>query len=251
MIISEKLAREFWKDPAKAVGRRIRESPKAPWREIIGVAANEYDDGVHQKATAIVYWPMLIKDYWGTLTFARRTMAIAIRSKRIADTSFFKEVQQAIWSVNPNLPLANVRPLKQIYEESMARTSFAMAMLISASGVALLLSLVGIYGITSYSVSQRTREIGVRMALGAQQWAVRGMFLRHGLLLTAMGVLLGLGAALGLSRLMSSLIFGISTLDGVTFCTVPLVLGLVAMTACYLPARRASSVDPIDALRWE
>jgi ABC-type antimicrobial peptide transport system permease subunit len=120
-----------------------------------------------------------------------------------------------------------------------------------AAGVALLLGVVGIYGVISYSVSQRTREIGIRMALGAQQKEVRAMFVRQGVLLTCVGVALGISAAIGLTRLMSALLFGISAVDPVTFGAVAIVLGAVALLASYLPARRASSVNPVEALRWE
>jgi predicted permease len=251
LVISENLAREYWKDPAKAVGRRIRESPKAPWREIIGVVGNEYDDGVSQKPPFVVYWPMLINSYWGADTFGQRNMAYAIRSSRVGNTTFFKEIQQTVWSIRPTLPLANVHLLSEIAEESMVRTSFTLLMLGIAAGVALLLGVVGIYGVISYSVSQRTREIGIRIALGAQQGEVRGMFVRHGLVLTCIGVMLGLAAAGGLTRLMSALLFGVSPLDPATFAAVSIALGAVALLACYLPARRASGVDPVEALRWE
>jgi len=250
-VITENLAREYWKEPAKAIGRRIRESPKNPWREIVGVAANVHDDGVNVKATPTVYWPMLMEHFWGDKLVAQRNMAYAIRSARAGNTTFLKEIQQAVWSVGPNLPLANVRLLTQILDESMARTSFTLVMLGIAAGVALVLGLVGIYGVISYSVSQRTREIGIRIALGAQQGKVRRMFVRHGLVLTCVGVALGLGAAVGVTRLMSTLLFGVSPLDPVTYAAVSIVLGAVALLASYLPARRASNVDPAEALRWE
>ncbi len=251
LVISEKLAREYWKDPAKAVGRRIRESPSAPWREIIGVVGDEYDDGVNQKPPAVVYWPMLVDHYWGRDVFGQRNMVYAIRSERVSNTTFFKEVQQAVWSVSPSLPLARVRLLSEIAEESMMRTSFTLLMLAIAAAMALLLGMVGIYGVISYSVSQRTREIGIRIALGAQRGAVRGMFLRHGFALAVIGIVFGIGAAAGLTRLMAALLFGVSPWDPVTFASVSAVLGAIALLACYLPARRASSVDPVDALRWE
>jgi putative ABC transport system permease protein len=250
-VITENLAREYWKDPAKAIGRRIRETPKSPWREIVGVAGNEHDDGVNRKATYGVYWPMLMASFWGDTIFAQRTMAYAIRSQRVGTSTFLKEIQQAVWSASSNLPLANVRLLTEILDESMARTSFTLVMLGIAAGVALLLGLVGIYGVISYSVSQRTREIGIRIALGAQQGEVRAMFVRHGLLLTCIGVTLGIGAAVSLTRLMAALLFGVSPLDPVTFGSVAVTLGAIALLASYLPARRASSVDPVEALRWE
>jgi predicted permease len=250
-VISEPLAREHWKDPAKAIGRRIRETSTNPWREIVGVVGSEHDDGVNKKATPMVYWPMLMEQFWDQKLVAQRNIAYAIRSKRAGNPTFFKEVQQAVWSVSPNLPLANVRPLVTILDDSMARTSFTLVMLGIAAGVALLLGVVGIYGVISYSASQRTREIGIRMALGAQQKDVRAMFVRQGFLLTCVGVALGIGAAIGLTRLMSALLFGISAVDPVTFGAVAIVLGAVALLASYLPARRASSVNPVEALRWE
>ncbi|MFH1573662.1 MAG: ABC transporter permease [Acidobacteriota bacterium] len=251
VILTENLAREYWRDPARAVGRRIRENPQSGWREVIGVVGNEHDDGVSQKATPTAYWPMMMENWWGNRVFTYRSMVYAIRSSRIGTSTFLKEIQQAVWSINQNLPLANVRLLSDIHRESMARTSFTLVMLGIAGGVALLLGLVGIYGVISYSVSQRTREIGIRIALGARQREVRGMFVQHGLLLTCIGVALGLGAAVALTRLMSALLFGISPMDPITFLAVSLALAAIALLASYLPARRASGVDPVEALRWE
>jgi predicted permease len=250
-IITENLAKEYWKDPTKAVGGRIRETPKNPWREIVGVVGNEYDDGVNRKATPEVYWPMLMENFWGDKLVAQRNMAYAIRSKRVNSPTFFKEIQQTVWSASPNLPLANVRTVREILEESMTQTSFTLVMLGIAAGVALLLGVVGIYGVIAYAVSQRTREIGIRMALGARQEQVRTMFVRHGLWLISLGIAAGLGAAVGLTRLMTALLFGVSTVDPATYAGVSVVLGIVALLATYIPARRASSVDPVEALRWE
>jgi predicted permease len=251
VLITENLAREYWKDPAKSIGRRIRSSPKDPWREIVGVVGNEHDDGVNQRATFGVYWPMLMENFWTNPLVAQRTMAYAIRSKRAGTSTFFKEIQQAVWSASSNLPLANVRLLSGILRESMGRTSFTLVMLGIAAGVALLLGLVGIYGVISYSVSQRTREIGIRVALGAGRGEVRRMFVGHGLLLTCIGVALGLGVSAGLTRFMTALLFGVSPVDPITFGAVAFVLGAVALLASYLPARRAAGVDPAEALRWE
>ena len=251
MVVTENFAREYWQEPAKALGRRIRENPKAPWRQIVGVAANVFDDGVNKKATAVVYWPMMVRDYWGVQTMARRRMGYAIRSPRVGAPTFLNEIQKAVWSVNPNLPLANVLRLERIVGDSMARTSFTLVMLGIAAGISLLLGMVGIYGVMSYVVSQRIREIGIRIALGARQGEVRGMFLRDGLVLACAGIVLGLGAALGLTRLMSSLLFGVDSLDPVTFIAVAFLLSIVAALAAYLPARRASIINPVEALRWE
>jgi predicted permease len=251
VLISENFAREYWHVPADAIGKRIHENPKAPWREIIGVVGDERDNGVNQKAPAIVYWPMIVKEFWGDPVMVRRTMAFAIRSPRTGSASFLKEIRQAIWSVNANLPIADIRTVQEIYDKSMARTSFTLVMLAIAAGMALLIGVVGIYGVISYSVSQRTREIGIRMALGAPQRNVRQMFLRHGLLLTSVGVAFGIAAAIPLTRLMSSVLFGISTLDPITYAAVSGVLVAAALLACYIPARRATLIEPVNALRAE
>lgn len=251
VLVSENLAREFWKDPRKAVGRRIRETPKSGWREIIGVVGNEYDNGVHREPPTIIYWPILLSDFWGEKLNIQRSMAVSIRSSRVGTPALLKEVQSAVWSVNPSLPTADVRTLKEIYSRSMIRTSFTLLMLALASGVALLLGVVGIYGVISYAVSQRAREIGIRMALGARHQQVRGLFLLEGSLLIAIGLVLGLGAAAGATRAMKALLYGVSPVDPWTYAAVSAALAAAALLACYLPARRATSVDPVRALRCE
>jgi ABC-type antimicrobial peptide transport system permease subunit len=174
-----------------------------------------------------------------------------IRSQRAGSESFLAEGRQAIWSVTANLPVFQVRTLKKIYDGSMARTSFTLVMLAIAGVMALLLGVVGIYGVIAYSVSQRTREIGIRMALGAEAGGLQRMFVRHGLLLAGIGTILGLGVAGGVTRLMSSLLFGITALDPMTYAIVPAFLIGAAVLASYLPARRATEVDPVEALRCE
>jgi predicted permease len=251
VVVSENFAREFWKEPSVALGRRIRNSPKNPWRTIVGVVADARDDGVAQPAPVIIYWPMMMKNFWDAELVARETMAYAIRTDRAGSPTLVKEIQQAVWSVNPNLPLANVRTLDEIRSRSMAQTSFALVMLAIAAAVALLLGIVGIYGVISYVATQRTREIGIRMALGAAARDVSRLFVRQGLVLTAVGVVLGLVAAAALTRAMTALLFGVSALDPLTYGGVALGLAFVALAATYLPARRASRVDPAAALRWE
>jgi len=250
-VISENLAREFWKTPGEAVGKRIRNTPANPWREIVGVVGNERDNGLHVPAPAIVYWPMAMDKFWNDPVYVNRNMAYAVRSERLQSAGFLRELQQAVWSVNANLPVANPRSLAAIRASSMARTSFALTMLGIAAGVALLLGIVGIYGVIAYIAAQRTREIGVRIALGAQASDVRRLFLGHGLKLVAVGLVLGVAAAMGLTRLMSTLLFGVGTMDPVTYVVVSAVLGTVALIATYLPARRASRIDPVVALRTD
>jgi ABC-type antimicrobial peptide transport system permease subunit len=174
-----------------------------------------------------------------------------VRSERAGSQSLLTDVRKAVWSMNPNLPLANVRTLQEIYDKSLARTSFTLVMLAIAGAMSLLIGIVGIYGVISYSVSQRTREIGVRIALGAPQSTVRGMFVRHALLLTGVGVAIGVGAAVGLTQLMKTLLFGVKPVDPATFGAVALILVAAALAAGYLPARRATLIEPMDALRAE
>jgi predicted permease len=247
IVISGSLAREVWGEPARALGKRVRGccGPEMPWREIVGVVGDERDDGLTRPPTAIVYWPMLNESYrW-------RTMAYAVRSSRVGTPGLLRELEQAVWSVNPNLPLAGVQTLEEIQAQSMAQTSFALVMLGIAASVALLIGVVGIYGVIAYAVAQRTREIGVRMALGAQIADVRKVFLRHGLWLTATGILIGIGVAMVVTRVMSTFLFGVGPMDPVTYAAVSGTLAAVALIGTYLPARRATRVDPLVALRAE
>jgi predicted permease len=250
-MVSENLARELWRTPQAALGKRVRESSKHPWHEVIGVVEDERDDGLDQKAGSTVFWPVLIDRFAGDPVFVWRSLFYVIRSGRTGTEGFLNEVQRAVWSVNPNLPLANVRTLRQVYDKSLARTSFTLVMLAIAGGMALLLGMVGIYGVISYSVAQRTREIGIRMALGAQQGELTRLFLRHGLHLALIGVAFGLAAAAGLMRLMAKLLFEVKPVDPVTYAAVAVCLVAAALAASYLPALRISAIDPVDALRAE
>jgi predicted permease len=250
-VISENVARELWSAPSAALGKRIRVSSKDEWREVVGVVGDVHDDGVNSKPTASVYWPLLQKQFEGQSPSLRRDIVFVLRTPRAGSESFLKDVRQAVWSVNPNLPLSDVHPLEYFYHRSMARTSFTLVMLAVAGSMALLLGVVGIYGVIAYSVSQRTREIGIRMAVGAQRQTLTKMFVRHGLLLSSIGVLCGLAAAIPLMRLMSCLLFKVSPVDPVTYSAVCLGLVGTAFLASYLPSRRAATVDPVEALRAE
>ena len=251
VMVSENFAREYWKEPAAAIGKRIRQTPSNPWRTIIGVVGNERDDGIAKPASSIVYWPLLIDNYYDNKMFAQRNLLYAVRTDRAESPTLLKEIQQAVWSVNANLPVANVRTLDQIRAESMAQTSFALVMLGIAAAVALLLGIVGIYGVIAYVAQQRTKEIGIRMALGAASQDVSALFVRHGIVLAGIGIVCGMVAAALLTRTMSALLFGVSAYDPVTYGAVALALGGTAVIASYLPARRASRIDPAEALRWE
>ncbi len=250
-IVSENLAKEYWHDPASALGKRIRIGSTDDWREIIGVAKDVHDDGPNNPAPTSVYWPLMQDRFEGDKEMVRRDVAFAIRSPRAGSAAFMKEVQQTVWAVDSDLPLSNATTLGELYTKSMARTSFTLVMLCVAGSMALLLGIVGIYGVISYAVSQRTREIGIRMALGAQRQALTAMFVRQGLWLTAIGIAFGLVAAFTTMRLMSSLLFNISPMDPGTYAITTEGVVAIAYFACYLPSRRAAAVDPVHALRAE
>ena len=246
VIVSENLARELWGSPSAAIGKRLREFSSSPWYEVIGVVQDVRENGLQEKAPEIVYWPPLTEN-----PDAMRTITFAIRSDRAGTESFLREIHQAVWSVNANLPLASVRTMQDVYDKSVARTSFTLAMLGIAAIMAVALGMIGIYGVISYTVSQRQREIGIRLALGAQRSDVLQMVLSQGAKTALTGVAVGIAAALGLSELMRSLLFGVSARDPVTFAAVGALLVSVAFLASYIPARRAMRVDPQVALRYE
>ena len=250
-ILSENLAREYWGEPAKAIGKRVRRTPKSSWIEIVGVVGNERQDGATNPAPPTIYWPMRVAADIAGGGYVQRSVAYVIRSSRLRDPGLLAEVQKAVWGVNPNLPLARVRTLQQIYNESMAQTSFVLVILGIAASVTLLLGLVGIYGVIAYIVSQRRREVGIRMALGAHSGEVQRMFVSRGLMLTGVGLIVGLVAAAALMRLMSSLLFGVNPFDPITYAVVIAGLGVVGFVATWLPARHATRIDPMMALRAE
>lgn len=257
VVITENLAREYWSSPAEALGRRMARATRAGdpiWAEIVGVVGNIRDDGLDQDPVATTYWPQLtvVSDAVGEdELFVQRSMVFVVRAPESILSTILPRLQDAVWSVSASIPLSSVATQSELMRDSMARTSFTLALLGIAAGVGLLLGAVGIYGVISYSVSQRTREIGLRMALGAPREGVVGMMLKQGLVLAAMGVVTGLVAAALLTRLMSSLLYGVEPVDPVTFGSVALVLTLIAGVASWIPARRAAGVDPAISLRAE
>jgi predicted permease len=250
-IVSENTARELFQDPQNAIGKRIRVGTTDDWREIVGVVGNVYDDGLSVKPPTSIYWPLIMKKFEGQDATMRRYVAYVIRNPRAGSENLMKDVRAAVWAVNPNLPLADVHTLQFFYDRSLARTTFTLIMIGIAGSMALLLGVVGLYGVIAYSVSQRTREIGIRMALGAQSKVLTNMFVRHGLILTGIGVACGLIAALILMRFMASILFGVNPIDPLTYIAVSTGLAATAFLASYVPSRRAATVDPVDALRAE
>lgn len=250
-IFSENTAREFWGSATAAIGKRVRVGSTDDWREVVGVAANIYDDGVSKEPPTSVYWPLFLSNFEGQKEDVMRGASFVLRSPRAGSSTFLNQIQQAVWSINPDLPLANATTVEVLYKKSMARTSFMLVMLCIAGGMALLLGIVGIYGVISYAVSQRTREIGIRMALGARKEALTGMFVRQGLVLTAVGVAFGVATAFATMRFMSSILFRVSPIDPWTYFLATAAVIAIAWIACYLPSRRAAQVDPVNALRAE
>jgi predicted permease len=252
VMISENLAREVWQTPGAAIGKRLQTIDSAPWREVIGVVEDVRDNGIQEPAPAVVYWPTMGESpYDANRMSVSRLVTFAVRSERAGTEALLQQVKQAVWGLNPNLPISSMETMAEVYDRSLARPSFALVMIAIAGSMALLLGIVGIYGVLSYAVTQRRREIGIRLALGAQQGALRGMFVRHGLMLTAIGLMFGLAASLGLTRLMSSLLFGIGFLDPITYAGALLLLALAAAMASFLPAWQASMVDPAGVLKAE
>ena len=252
VLISEDFARELAPEPAGALGKRIR-VPLATdaWSEVVGVVQSVHETGLYDEAPSFVYYPVLVEDMYGTPVLGRSVVAFAIRSERAGTASFTEEIRQAIRSVNASVPVGQARTMQDLSADSLARTSFTLVMLAIAGGMALLLGVVGIYGVIAYVVSQRTREIGIRSALGAEPRQIERMFLRQGLTLSAVGVVVGLVAAAVLGRAMSSLLFGIEPVDPVAYAFAIGVILAAASLASYVPARRAATIDAMTTLKAE
>jgi predicted permease len=250
-IISEAFAREYWHDANGALGKKLRVASTDDWREIVGVVQDIHDDGVDKPAPPAAYWPILKANFEGQKLQLQRGLGVVIRTPRAGSQAFMKEVQQQVWSVDPDVPLSDISTVGELYTKSMARTSFTLVMLSIAGAMALLLGVVGIYGVISYTVSQRTREIGIRMALGAQRGELTSLFVRQGLLLTGIGAACGLVVAFAAMRLMSSILFNVSPIDPLTYIVITAAVGLTTWLACYLPSRRAATINPVTALRSE
>jgi predicted permease len=250
VLISQNLARELWGTPAAAIGKRVREFPKMPWHEVIGVVEDVRESGVTEAAPETVYWPPLMQYLFGSDKLdAWRDMTFVVRSEGAGTEHLLKQVQRAVWAVEPQIPVASIRTMQEIYDESLARPSFTLMMLAIAGAMALILGVVGVYGVVSYAVSQRQREIGIRMALGARRANLKKMFVWTALKVAAVGAVFGLAIAAGLSRFMKSLVFEISPLDPLTFIAAPLLLAVAVILASYLPARRAASLNPVEVLK--
>jgi putative ABC transport system permease protein len=256
VVVSESFAKRWWPN-ASALGRRVTRGPEE-WYEIVGVVADVHQEGLEVAPRDMVYFPAVVGPFpappgapasqASPQPIASRALDVVVRVSG-DPMSFLPVLRREVQELHPRIPVANPRTMADVFTTSTARASFTMVMLATAAGVALILGLVGIYGVISYVVSQRTREIGVRMALGASAPVVRGMVVRQGAALAVVGVVLGLIASAWLSRVMGSLLFGVSAKDPITYGGVATALVLVAVLASWLPARRAAGVDPAIALR--
>ena len=241
VLISENFAREYWGSAAAAIGKQIRDNPGDPWSQVIGVVGDIRHDGVDRPAPSTVYWRLR----------NNRSASYMLRGPRAGTGSLAAEIRSAVAAQSAGAPITQVRSMQEVYEQSMARTTLTLTLLGISGAMALLLAVVGIYAMISYTVSQRTREIGIRMAIGAQQGSVQRMFVRYGLTWSGVGAVAGLVAAVPLSRLMSALLFEVKPLDPLTYAAVGAGLLIAAALASYLPARRVTRIQPIEALRAE
>jgi putative ABC transport system permease protein len=256
VVVNRALAHKYWPGQS-ALGKRLTQdldldsgaSADTRWKTVVGVVEDVRSLAMDQEPKPALFFP-LVEAVDEEESRTPQSMAYVIRSSG-EPTALLPAVRQTAWAMDPNLPIADIRTMDAVVRDSMARTAFTMALLGIAALVALLLGTVGIYGVISYVVTQRTREMGIRLALGAEGVAVTGMVLRQGAVLAGIGIAIGLAGAFGLTRLMEALLFGVSATDPLTFLGVPLVLAAVALLASWLPARRAARTDPLEALRAE
>jgi putative ABC transport system permease protein len=245
VVVSEKTAQHFWpnEDP---LGKRLKPGgtmSQSPWRTVIGVVKDvRQNDFVAQPKMQMYF------DFRQTKSLVAN--ALVVRTA-LEPLSIATSVRNAVWSVDKDQAISNIDAMENIVAGAVARQRFSMLLLAIFAGLALVLAAVGIYGVMSYSVAQQTREIGIRMALGAQRTDVLKMTIKQGLKLVGLGLIIGLGAAFVLTRVMATLLFGISATDPLTFLTISFVLLVVAMLASYIPSVRAMRVDPMVALRYQ
>jgi putative ABC transport system permease protein len=247
-IVSSELARQEWGSAEAALGKRVQVTPADTWREVVGVAGDIRDDGLHQPAPPIVYFPARVEKFWGAPLMSFGNGTFLIRSSRAGTESLIREIEQAVAGVNADLPVSQVRRLSEVYRGALARTSFTMTLLLVAGAMGLLLGVIGIYGVVAHGVAERTREIGIRLALGAQPSEITRLFLGRGFALASTGLGIGLVAAVMLTRFMTSVLVGVRPVDALTYAAVASVVLAVATAAAYVPARRATRTSTTQAL---
>lgn len=254
-VVTRDFAEELWGSPQAALGKRIADGvpglSDVHWREIVGVVGSIHDDGLGQETVPTIFWPAKMPIFWGSEPWIERSLSFVVRSGRAGDPGFLREIQSAVWELSPNLPLAGPQTMDEVVQRSLARTSFTLLMLGVAAAMALLIGSVGIYGVISYVVTQRTQEIGVRLALGAGSRQVYAMMVRYGMGLAGLGVLLGLIVAGLTTGALSRLLYGVEPRDPLTYAAVAAVLVAVAFAASAIAGLRAGRIDAMEALRRE
>jgi cell division protein FtsX len=247
VIISSALADRFWQGESP-VGRRVRFAQDADgWLTVIGVVGSVRSQGLDEQPGEALYTPMVAPE--NTNPANARSLVYTVRAQD--PTSLVPAIRAAVWELDATLPVAAVERMERIVARSVAQLSFTMLALFVAAVLALALGAVGLYGVLSYVVSQRTQEIGVRLALGAQPGVVQKMVVLQGAKLAVAGIVIGVLGAAGLTRFMQSILFETEALDPVAFCATSLMLLVVGLSASYIPARRASAVDPMKSLRMD
>ena len=253
-LVSEGFAREAWNTVEGAVGKRIDVGGDGSWLDVIGVVADVYHYGVDRPAPATVYWPAREQLLLAPgMTSVPSPVIFTLRTDRAGAEGMVAEIRRAVAEVTQELVITQVGTLERVYRDhpSLARRAFSLTLLGIAGAMALLLSVVGIYGVLAYAVVQRQREVGIRVALGAAPRTVKSMFVYRGMILSGLGIVVGAVAAAALTRLMSSLLFGVTPLDVATFVVAAAFLAAAALLASYVPARRAATIDPMETLRAE
>ncbi len=252
VVVSRSFAERFWPNES-ALGKRLvpgLEGKDARWYTVVGVVGDVREDGLEREPEPMIYYAIIGSGGGDFEDLNLQTMTVLLRAEVPPDT-LAAAVREKVWALDPNLPLIRTLTGEELLADATARTSYTMTLIAIAAGVALFLGLIGIYGVVSYIVHQRTREIGVRMALGADRKTVSRMVVLQGLKMTLAGVVLGTGAALFSTRLMSALLYGVESADPWSFASVPLFLVSIATLATYLPARRAASLSPVESLRYQ
>jgi putative ABC transport system permease protein len=256
IIVNQAFANKYWPkgDPIGqriTIGKGLGPQFEEPTREIVGIIGNIRENGLKNGDQPVMYVPQSqVTD--GLTQLANSVIPLSWIVQTAADpSSLSAAIQHEIQSVDSQLAASKIRTMDQVISESTARQNFNMLLLTIFAGLALLLAAIGIYGLMSYTVEQRTQELGIRMALGASRGDMLKLVVRQGMLLTGIGLAIGLSASLGLNRLLANLLFGVKTTDPVTYAAVAIILISVALLATYIPARRATKIDPVVALRYE
>lgn len=251
VIVSKSFASEYWPRPQDALGQRVRVSSTDTWREIIGVSDDVHYDGLKEAAPSMLYWPLMMGNFAGQKDKLQRATVFVVRSQRAGTQLLMKEIQQQIWTVSPNVPLTNSGTLGDLYTKSMARTSFTLVILCISGVITLLLGSVGIYGVIAYSVAQRTRRGRTPTALRTQRRAVARACIRQAMLLVVPGIGIGLVIAFCTMHFMSTLLYGVSANDPMTYIGTTSAVVIATLLTCYLSSRRTAAGDPIQGFNTE